>query len=85
MAVFRNVSANLLVLVAQLVGIPQLGLQRHLASKGLPKASKGVPRRSPGRPREAQWLDFPTVGWRSPDFHDLSLQVTKLETSECKN
>ena len=47
-----NASADLLVLVAKLVvGIPQLGLQRHFASKELPKASKGVPRRSPGRPK----------------------------------
>ena len=54
-----NVFANLLVFVAKLVGIPQLGLQRHLASKGPPKASKGVPRRSPGRPKGGPVAQLP--------------------------
>ena len=41
-----NASANLLVFVAKF-GValaPQLGLQRHLASKGAPKGFQGVPK-----------------------------------------
>ena len=64
-----NVSANLLVLVARRVGIPQLGLQRHLASKGLSKASKGSQGGRQEFPREAQWLNFHTVGWKRIDYH----------------
>ena len=48
-----NVSANLLVLVGKLVWIPKLGLQRHLASKGLPRFPRGpkaVARTSQRRP-----------------------------------
>ena len=44
-----NVSANLLVLVAKLSVTPQLGFQRHLASKGAPKAPQGVPEGILGR------------------------------------
>ena len=54
-----NALSNLLVLVAKLGVTPQLGLQRHLASKGLPKASKGVPRRSPGRPKGGPVAQLP--------------------------
>ena len=39
-----NASANLLVLVAKLSVTPQLGLQRHLASKVAPKAPQGLPK-----------------------------------------
>ena len=38
-----NASSNLLVFLAKLSVTPQLGLQRHLASKAAPKASQGVP------------------------------------------
>ena len=38
-----NALANLLVFVAKLGVTPQLGLQRHLASRGAPKAPQGVP------------------------------------------
>ena len=41
-----NALANLLVFVAKLGVTPQLGLQRHLTSKGAPKASQGVPKGS---------------------------------------
>ena len=40
----RNALANLLVFVAKLGVTPQLGLQRHLASKGAPKAPQVVPK-----------------------------------------
>ena len=39
-----NASANLLVFLAKFGVTPQLGLQRHLASKGAPKDSQGVPK-----------------------------------------
>ena len=39
---FTNALADSLVLVATLSVTPQLGLQRHLASKGAPNASQGV-------------------------------------------
>ena len=55
----RNASSNLLVFLAKLSATPQLGLQRHLASKGLSKASKGVPRRSPGRPKGGPVAQLP--------------------------
>ena len=38
-----NASSNLLVFLARLSVTPQLGLQRHLASKGAPKGFQGVP------------------------------------------
>ena len=38
-----------------------------------------------GLPREAQRLNFLTVGWKSFGVHDFPLQVTELETSQCKN
>ena len=44
-----NASANLLVFLAKLSVTPQLGLQRHLASKAAPKASQGVPEGLLGR------------------------------------
>ena len=40
----RNALAKLLVLVAKLSVTPQLGLQRHLASKGAPKGFQVVPK-----------------------------------------
>ena len=42
----RNALANLLVFVAKFGVTPQLGLQRHLASKGAPRAPQGVPKGS---------------------------------------
>ena len=39
-----NASANLLVFVAKFGVTPQLGLQRHLASKGAKKAVQGGPK-----------------------------------------
>ena len=39
-----NASANLLVFVTKFGVTPQLGLQRHLASKEGPKGSQGVPK-----------------------------------------
>ena len=36
----------MLVFVTKLGAIHQLGLQRHLASKGAPKATQGIPRES---------------------------------------
>ena len=47
----RNASANLLVWVAKLGATTQLGLQRHLASKGAPKGSQGVPKCPKGMQR----------------------------------
>ena len=44
-----NALSNLLVLVAKLSVTPQLGLQRHLASKAAPKAPQGVPEGILGR------------------------------------
>ena len=46
-----NDSANLLVFVAKLGVTPQLGLQRHLASKGAPNASQRVPKSFPESPK----------------------------------
>ena len=51
-----NASSNLLVLVAKLGVTPQLGLQRHLASKGAPKASQVVPKGSQKVSRQPQRL-----------------------------
>ena len=51
-----NASANLLVLVAKLSVTPQLGLQRHLASKVAPKAPQGVPKGSQKVSRQPQRL-----------------------------
>ena len=51
-----NAFANLLVLVAKLGVTPQLGFQRHLASKGAPKASQGVPKGSEKVSRQPQRL-----------------------------
>ena len=39
-----NASANIAVFVAKLDVTPNLGLQRHWASKGALKASQGVPK-----------------------------------------
>ena len=46
-----NVVANLLLVVAKLHVIPQLGHQRHLASKGAPKAVQGGPKGFPESPK----------------------------------
>ena len=46
-----NASANLLVFVAKFGVTPQLGLQRHLASKGAPKAVQGGPKGFPESPK----------------------------------
>ena len=51
-----NASSNLLVLVAKLGVTPQLGLQRHLASKVAPKAPQGVPKGSQKVSRQPQRL-----------------------------
>ena len=51
-----NPLANLLVFVAKLGVTLQLGLQRHLASKGAPKASQGVPKGSQKVSRQPQRL-----------------------------
>ena len=43
----QNLTMSILdfyVFVAKLSVTPQLGLQRHLASKGAPKGSQGVPK-----------------------------------------
>ena len=53
-----NALSNLLVFVAKLGVTPQLGLQRHLASKGAPKAPQGVPK---GSQKVSSWGDRP--GW----------------------
>ena len=58
-----NALANLLIFLAKLSMTPQLGLQRHLASKGAPKASQwGSHGGRRDVPRADQWLNFPTVG-----------------------
>ena len=51
-----NASANLLVFVATLGVTPQLGLQRHLASKGAPKAPQGIPKGTPNVSMQPQQL-----------------------------
>ena len=63
-----KVSTNLLIFVAQLVGIPQLGLQRHLASKGsprLPRVPKAVARTSQVGP---SGLTSPLLDGKLPIF-----------------
>ena len=50
------VSINLHVLVAKLGVTPQLGLQRHLASKGAPKAPQGAPKGL--KLGGSSWVDF---------------------------
>ena len=85
--VLTHVSADLLVLVAKLVGIPTT---RPPALFGVQGGSLRLPMASGSQggnqdvPREAQRLNFPTVAWKSPDFHDFSLQMTQLETSKYK-
>ena len=49
-----NASANLLVFVAKFGVTPQLGLQRHLASKGAPKGSQGAPKVSQKECKESR-------------------------------
>ena len=51
-----NASANSLGLVAKLGVTLQLGLQRHLASKGAPKAPQGVPKGSQKVSKQPQRL-----------------------------
>ena len=46
-----NASANLLVFVAKFGVTPQLGLQRHLASKGAPNP-KMIPKSSQNDPKK---------------------------------
>ena len=76
-----NALANLLVLVAKLSVTPQLGLQRHLASKGAPKASQGVPKgfqkvsRQPHRPAEGPTMAAAAVAAAAREIRGLDPQL----------
>ena len=67
----RNALANLLVFVAKFGVTPQLGLQRHLASKGAPKGFQGVPKVSKRTTKITRAIVNINDGKRKIDFLTL--------------
>ena len=73
-----NAPANLLVLVAKLRVTPQLGLQRHLASKVAPKAPQGVPNGSKRHSKTACYMHTFSSSKKHPPNFDFGLSWLPL-------